>query len=311
MLDDYKFDQPIAFKILKNAIKKNNYSHAYLFETHGYKNSLEFIFSFVKAILCPNGYCNSEKCGSCKNCQIIDDNNNVELKIIEPDGSWIKKDQLLDLQNEFSKKALLGNKKIYIIKEADKMNPSSANSILKFLEEPEENIIAILLVDNKYQLLDTIVSRCQVISLFNQNASENNNYLEKLQSIINIQKIDEEKINKALSFVDYYEKNGLDTILNMHKVWHQFFSEKEIINEAFEIITLYYMDILNYSCGYHIKIFNEFIGNIKMIASVNDVNNLLKKINIILKIKDLIKFNVNTNLLMDKLVLELEEIKND
>ena len=96
---------------------------------------------------------------------MINDKCYPEIKIINPDGLWIKKEQLDEIQKEFSTKAVFGTKKIYIINEADKMNSSAANSILKFLEEPVPNIIAILVTNNIYQLLDTIISRCQVISL--------------------------------------------------------------------------------------------------------------------------------------------------
>lgn len=71
----------------------------------------------------------------------------------------------MDLQSEFSKKSIEGSKKVYIIKSADKMNIQTANSILKFLEEPIDEIIAILVVDNINLMLPTIISRCQVIKL--------------------------------------------------------------------------------------------------------------------------------------------------
>ncbi len=48
-----------------------------------------------------------------------------------------KKDQLLTLQEDFRMKSIEGSKRIYIISEADKLNVQAANSILKFLEEPE------------------------------------------------------------------------------------------------------------------------------------------------------------------------------
>lgn len=59
---------------------------------------------------------------------------------------WIKKDQLLDLQSEFNNKAFEGNKKIYIIRSAEKMNVQTANSILKFWKIIDD--IAILITDN-------------------------------------------------------------------------------------------------------------------------------------------------------------------
>ena len=61
---------------------------------------------------------------------------------------------------------------LFIIYNAEKLNTSSANTILKFLEEPEENIIAVLTTDNRYQVLDTILSRCQNL-VFAPNLKEN------------------------------------------------------------------------------------------------------------------------------------------
>ena len=311
MLDDYKLNQPVAYKMLVNAVKKNKFSHAYLFETHGYAKSLDLVLSFVKYVLCPNGYSNCLNCCACAQCKTIDDNNYIELKIIKPDGLWIKKEQLNDLQQEFSKKAITGNKKIYVITEADRLNSAAANSILKFLEEPEENIIAILMVENKYQLLDTIVSRCQIVSLINQTLEEQlSSTCEKINSIVNNENIDEEKLDKIIGFVNYYEKYRLDTILNTYKLWHQEFTDKEIIISAFEIISLYYMDAINLSCGYHLNIFNKYEASIKEIVGKNNIYKLLNKINVVLELKELIKYNVNINLLMDKLIIELEEVKN-
>ena len=72
---------------------------------------------------------------------------------------------MIDLQKDYSNKSLLDGKRIYVVKEADKLNPASANTILKFLEEPEEDIIAILLTQNRYKILETILSRCQILTI--------------------------------------------------------------------------------------------------------------------------------------------------
>ena len=133
MLENYKETQKVAYKILTNAIKNNKCSHAYLFETGNYTESENFIMSFVKSLLCPHHYTKNENCEECNICKQIDDGNFTELKIIKPDGMQIKKEKLLELQEEFTKKAITGNKKVYIIENAEKLNKSSANSILKFL----------------------------------------------------------------------------------------------------------------------------------------------------------------------------------
>ena len=102
------------------------------------------------------------------------------------DTILLQKEQLDELQKEFSEKSIFSNKKIYIINHADRLNKSAANSILKFLEEPEENIIAILITDNIYQLLDTIVSRCQIISFSKEHSISSLSFIEKIKKFTSI-----------------------------------------------------------------------------------------------------------------------------
>ena len=115
MLDEFKEKQKITYRVLKNSIDNDKYSHAYLFETNGYKEKDKLILSFVKALLCPFKYTNFENCKDCHQCENIDKNIFPELKIINPDGMWIKKENLLSLQEEFKTKSLQSNKKIYIM----------------------------------------------------------------------------------------------------------------------------------------------------------------------------------------------------
>ena len=95
MLDKYKDEQPILYNLLENSIKKDKISHAYLFETNNNPNSLDIVYSFVKELICPN----DKKCDNCSICKRIDDGNYLDVKVINPDGLQIKKEQLLDLQD--------------------------------------------------------------------------------------------------------------------------------------------------------------------------------------------------------------------
>lgn len=309
MLDDYIVEQEKVVKILKNSIQKNKVSHAYLFETNGYKNQKELALAFAKMLLCPYNYSNNKICVNCTQCKNIDKNIFPEIKIIDTDGLWIKKEQLDVLQKEFSEKSILSNKKIYIINHADRLNKSSANSILKFLEEPEENIIAILTTDNMYQMLDTIISRCQIISFSRKNELYEELPLNKIKNYIVIpEQLTEEMleniIGQAIEFTNYYEKNGMDTILKTQKLWHNNFKEKDIILLAINIMILYYQDILNLKLDRSVKIFKNY--NLEELVNKNTVRKLTKKISVLIKTKDKINFNVNSQLLIDKLIIELE-----
>ena len=315
MLDDFSLEQNIVYKILINSVKNNKYSHAYLIETNGYSKGLDLGIAFAKYLLCPNSYSNNKNCGNCSQCMNIDKNEFIELKIIDPEGQWIKKSQLEELQEIFSKKSVVGNKKIYIINKAEKLNPASSNSLLKFLEEPEEGIIAILICENIYQLLSTIVSRCQVLSLKNKMNLDNLSTKERIANYLSNNKEDIEnfinnedsiiKIEKVIEFIKYYEENHSNTLIYINKLWHEYFKEKTDIYNSFTMMLLFYKDILNLKLGKIIQVFTDYVNEVNIIEEKNSLDEITSKINVIMDLREKIKFNVNSNLLMDKLIIEL------
>ena len=210
MLEKYQDTQVYAYKIMNNVIKKNEHSHAYIIETNGYLDGMGVAIAFVKALFCVNVE-NTQKI-----CDMIDNNDFPELKIIDPEGLIIKKEEIDELQYDFSKKPIYSDKKIYIINNAERLNKSAANSILKFLEEPEQDIVAILVTENIYNMLSTIISRCQIISLIGINKIENPSFEDRILSNLNMTKqalvnifgtdTDITVLNKCIDFVNYYEK---------------------------------------------------------------------------------------------------------
>lgn len=297
MLDEYQESQKIVYKTLTNEVKKNKYSHAYLFEANGNPDAFSLVLAFAKMLLCPNNYSNNDNCVNCTICERIDKNIYSDLKIIEPDGMWIKKEQLDELQKEFSTKSVESNKKVYIINEAEKLNVQASNSMLKFLEEPEEGIIAILITNNVYQLLSTIVSRCQIISLAKSTDKNINIDLDEEELDIHLQTIN--------NFVKYLEKEKLDTIIMSNKLWHDLYKERKDYILGFELLLIYYKDILNFKLNRKLELFNNYKEDIEKISNNNTFNNLIYKINKIIELKEHIKVNANQNLLLDKLIIEL------
>ena len=156
--------QPIALTMMKNSILKNRVSHAYLFEGMRGTGKRETGMLLAKSLLCEAPIDGYQPCEHCVNCKRINNGNHPDVHIVEPDGLSIKKQQIRELQEEFSKKAVESTRKIYIIVHADKMSVSASNSLLKFLEEPSSQTVAFLLTEQIQQILPTILSRCQVLS---------------------------------------------------------------------------------------------------------------------------------------------------
>lgn len=189
--------QSSFFEFVENSIIKNKkMSHAYLIETKGFSDYNLVVKELIKIILTLDK--NSEEKENI--CNLVDNNNYPDLKYIYPDGAYIKKEQLLQLESQYMKKSLLNNKLIYVIDGAEKLNQSSANTILKFLEEPPEDIVAILLTENKYTVLETIVSRCQCLSLINSSKEE---FSDEVKEFVN----DIFSPKKILVNYDYYMEN--------------------------------------------------------------------------------------------------------
>lgn len=311
MLDDFISDQAIAYKIFKNSIIKNKLSHAYLINTNGYHKGFDFAKAFAKYLLCPNNETGSHECSV---CHLIDNNSYSEFKVIEADGLWIKKEQTDELQEMFSMKSLSG-RKVYIINGVENLNISASNSILKFLEEPEEGIVAILITDNIYKVLGTIVSRCQVINLNNVQVKSDDMLLnvgnqlyndsDKISEFVN----DSESINRighVIDFIEYLYSNKLDTLVYINKYWNDFFKGKDDYLFAFNIMIMFYSDVINYKMGNDI-ILSEFKSNIEKFSEL-DYNIINSILNLIMEVREDLYSNVNLNLLMDKFIIKMEAI---
>lgn len=315
MLQDFEKEQPTAFKVMKNAILKNRCSHAYLIEAKEYTRKNDIIFAFARYLLCPSHHLTQEEKQNCPICT-REIENLVDLKRIEAEGLWIKKAQLETLQNDFGKKPIEGSRKVYIIEEADKLNASSANSILKFLEEPEEGIVALLMVDNIYQVLPTIVSRCQIIELRGNDWKKEISTFEKIKEIYHISELDEKKeeiftkeIEKIPAFATYLEINGQASILHENKIWLDIFQSKEDMIFGLTLLLYFYKDALNYKCDKFLEIFESYQKEIIKVANINTISSLCDKINIIMNARDSIKYNLNLNLILDHLIYEMEEVR--
>ncbi len=266
-------------QILCNIIINQKTPHAMLFEVDDSDSCMPLIKSIIKLILCKKEEksLSNINCDNCNICNLIDTDNYPDIKIISNDGSWIKKQQLIDLKKDFNNKSLLNNKKIYIIKDADKLNAASSNSLLKFLEEPEEDIIAILLTTNKYLLLDTILSRCQVFNLKELNYKLDSKYIDKVKLFI------EYLVKKKNFFINYKEL--------VDNVFVDKNNTKILLNE-----------VEKYFLNYLIKDINIDLNESNLYNNFNDemlIDQMVYYVNIIEKEKQKLEYNVNFKLWID------------
>ncbi|OOR31911.1 DNA polymerase III subunit delta', partial [Bacillus cereus] len=105
--------QPEVMTMLKNSITKGRVAHAYLFEGEKGTGKKEASYAFAKSLLCERPIKAYQPCEVCSNCKRIASGNHPDVHFVEPEGLSIKKQQIRLLQEEFSKKSVESNRKIY------------------------------------------------------------------------------------------------------------------------------------------------------------------------------------------------------
>jgi len=138
--------------------------HAVIFSGLDGLGKLNTATAFAQLLLCDSPV-NDLGCNQCRSCAQFNATTHPDFTLIEPEetGKQIKIDQIRALVNSFSLARHYDRYRIAIISPADAMNPSSANSLLKSLEEPPEQTLIILVTTKLSVLPATIKSRCQHI----------------------------------------------------------------------------------------------------------------------------------------------------
>ncbi len=256
-------------------------SHAFLLETNNVLQCMLEIKEFLKHINCEEEF--QENCDKCNLCHLINNSLLPNLLIIEPDGQVIKKEQIIELKKMFQTKPVFSKYNMYIIKNAECLNSSSANTMLKFLEEPDGNILGFFITNNKENVIDTIKSRCQIFFAHYP---------------LEVEKINEEYENLAISFIKEVEMVKDQAI----------FYVDELTLKLTKISDYQYL--LKVMLKIYLNLYNEKINNkedsIKELAFIKKQTEqyLFKKIKIIKELLEQIQCNVNTQLLLERFVLE-------
>lgn len=319
--------QPDVFNMLKNSIQKERVSHAYLFEgMRGTGKKAAGVF-LAKSLLCYHPVDHYQPCEACINCRRINSGNHPDVHLVEPDGLSIKKRQVEQLQEEFSKTGVETKRKIYILVHADKMTTSAANSLLKFLEEPEQMTVAILLTEQVQQMLPTIQSRCQIISfqplapktvqqMLVQEGVDSSQALLIAHLTNNVAEArelaeDEWFVHAQKIVLELYEilkKGSLEALVFLQTDWFKCFKERDQLNQGLNLLILVYKDILHIQLerdddvvfsGWKEKLQQDALR----ISSISIANQMTAILEAIKKLRA----NVNPQLMMEQLVLKLQE----
>jgi DNA polymerase-3 subunit gamma/tau len=145
---------------LKNALKNDRVTHAYLFAGPRGTGKTSAAKVFAKSLNCANPSPNFEPCGECNSCKRIEKGNSLD--VIEIDAASNRGiDEIRELREKVKFYPGEGKYKVYIIDEVHMLTKGAFNALLKTLEEPPESVVFILATTEPHDVITTIMSRCQ------------------------------------------------------------------------------------------------------------------------------------------------------
>lgn len=325
-VDELKKLQPVVIRQLQTIIEKHRLAHAYIFDGEKGVGKADSMMYFVKLMLCVQPIDNVP-CETCRNCRRVESGNHPNFIQIEPDGQFIKIEQIRELITEMKMKGVEDGRKIYVLHHADRLNVASANMLLKFLEEPEGEVTAILLTEQMQAILPTIRSRCQhvkfqkisrdilmgklmeagVTASMAATVSMMTNELETA-----IQLASDEAFAHArktvLKLVEALQKNVHEALLFVQEEWLPSFKEKIEVERALDLLLFAYRDIVaikanpEAACTYP-----DMYAYFKEIALHSTYEQLSNHMQVILQARGQLQRNMNRTLMMEQLMLNLQE----
>jgi DNA polymerase-3 subunit delta' len=150
--------QDAAMAFLQGAARRPH--HAYVFAgPEGSGKSLA-ARAFVAALVCREG-----GCGECRDCRLALKDQHPNQFVVEPEGRDIHVDTIRDeVWQPASRTAPEPGRKVFVIREADRLSPAAADTLLKVLEEPPADTVILLMSARAHELADTVLSRCHVVT---------------------------------------------------------------------------------------------------------------------------------------------------
>ena len=316
--------QPFAWqqkiwRFLIDAHLKNRLSHAYLIAGQRGYGRRALCKAFAHILLCQNLSKKMEACGHCTGCNLNKANSHPDLLFIDSEEdefklSQIKIDQIRHILDFSHKMAHQGGKRIVIINSVNTLNLNAANALLKTLEEPGSDTFFFLIANAIHNVLPTIRSRCQLLTLI----PPEENFIKKwLTSYTEEDNLSENDIQLILDFSENAPLRAYSLIqLNKRDLIMNALAELKNLSKGTRSVSqtaLVWLDLkpefcidwlLNWACKIiHYKTTGEvkylypqsIFDILQYVSNKNTLSALFKFYDWLLKQKGLIKQRINVN----------------
>lgn len=312
---------------LQNAMENDHISHAYiLYGEHGAGKSL-LAETFAMTLQCEKG--GKEPCGQCRSCKQALTHNQPDIIYVQHEKpNTISVDEIRQqVIGDIEIKPYSSKYKIYIIDEADKLNPQAQNALLKTMEDPPRYAVLLLLVSNISALLPTILSRCVTLKLGTVEDSLIRDYLMEHLGVPDytadicaafaggylgkaVELASNENFSRMkqdiLSLLKEIPQMELSDMVQRVKALREY---KLRMDDFFDIMILWFRDVLLFKATNDRNgiVFKEEAAAVVRQASLSGYDGIQNMIDALEKAKTRLKANVNFDLTLELLLLTIKE----
>ncbi len=351
------FNNAIVQERVKNffihAINHNRLAHAYIFYGQEGRGKEAFAFELAKALNCAHP--EQRPCNECPSCVKINKRNHPDVRYVFPVPQKTKTEKITDILHKKAKNPYLGaelpghknisietirelknesryggfeaRRRVFIIDGAEYLSREAANSFLKLLEEPPEDLLIILITSDYHHLLDTIRSRCQpvyfpafsddqikeIITRYDSSAENPDMLIHLAQG--NVKKIftmlHSDYDQRKEQVYRFIKAVAADDLLQVNEIIEQLTQrrDKNYIIEFLDLVVLWLQDAFRYLSTGRTDVFTniDYQTPITKFAEYYAASDLGAVITLVLAVRDHIGWNAHPALTLMKLAIEMHE----
>ena len=308
-----------AYRMILGDKTQNRLSHAYLLVCPDGDYLEEYLKIFAKVIACKS----IEPCCECRTCSLIDKKAHSDVMFFPKEQGAVLSEDVNTIIEETFLRPIELDKKVFVISNAQTMNASAQNKLLKTLEEPPESVHIILGATSEFSLLPTIKSRVKKLEIpfFNK---------QTLKDALKNECEDQLKLESAIACADgtvgkvlslYGDQNFvkiqelcLDVLVNMQSSKDVLLYSNKItasgvaLNEFLSVMQLFLRDILTVCENRQDLALNQTVNQLKNVKGFK-TGSVLHAIESVTEASKRLKFNANATMLIEWLLFQILEGK--
>lgn len=292
VFDGFEVSEQFRNKI-ESAVSSGRLSHALILEGGDAETRLKAATEIAKATVCLAD--KNKPCGICAGCKKADNKSHPDIHYVMKDDSSanIKVDRIRQLKHDAMLVPNDCDKSVFIIHEAQYMNPQAQNALLKVFEEPAPYVTFILTCRSKSALLETILSRATDYSVSAEEKSDDRELLAESYELAN-----------ELIF-SLCKKTEFD-FLCQTAVYQK---EKQKLPDVLSALYMIFADALAYKNGIRNRFDSNETEAVKLLSSSFPEKKLLEYVNATNELIDNMNSSANANLLLTRVCSVFYDIK--